>query len=286
MDLIPKNLCEIHQLGPATGEWLVGQREVPAFKFTRTIVAGYSYARPGYRFVRHNPAFSQILACIEGEGEVLIEGRWKRCPAGFAYLNAPGVLSAYHVPAGGHWRICWVLYEEEARITTLERGAPARLIRANARGLHLGIEGLCHEAGSDAEDASLEFWAALVHRQVLRMVQPGEGEPRLAQLWSAVRQNLGSPWNLKRMAKTAGMSQESLRRLCLKQVGRPPLAHITHLRMFFAADLLACTQEKVMSIATRVGYGDPFAFSNAFKREMGLPPAQYRARQRREEGGA
>lgn len=284
MDPVPKNLCEIHQLGPHTGEWLVVQREVSAFRHTHTIAAGYSDAKTGYEFVRHKPAFSQILACIEGEGQVLVDGRWERCPAGFAYVNAPRSLSAYHVPPGGRWRICWVLYEEVERIPTLEPHTPARLVRANARGLHLAIEGLCHEAGSDAEDASLEFWAALVHRQALRMVQPGEGEPRLAQLWSSVRQNLGADWDLKRMARAAGMSQESLRRLCLRQVGRPPLAHLTHLRMLFAADLLACTREKVMSIATRVGYGDPFAFSNAFKRETGLPPARYRVKHSRGAG--
>ena len=284
MDPVPKNLCEIHQLGPHTGEWLVGQREVPAFRHTHTIVAGYSDAKPGYEFVRHKPAFSQILACVEGEGQVWVDGRWQRCPAGFAYVNAPRSFSAYHVPPGGRWRICWVLYEEVERIPTLEAQSPARLVRANARGLHLAIEGLCHEAGSDAEDASLEFWAALVHRQALRMVQPGEGEPRLAQLWSVVRQNLGADWDLRRMARTAGMSQESLRRLCQRQVGRPPLAHLTHLRMLFAADLLACTREKVMSIATRVGYGDPFAFSNAFKRETGLPPARYRVKHSRGAG--
>jgi transcriptional regulator GlxA family with amidase domain len=69
--------------------------------------------------------------------------------------------------------------------------------------------------------------------------------------------------------------------LCLRHCGRPPLAHLTHLRMLFAADLLSCTREKITSIAARTGYGDAFAFSNAFKREMGVPPSRYRARRNR-----
>ena len=53
------------------------------------------------------------------------------------------------------------------------------------------------------------------------------------------------------------------------------MAYVTNLRMLCAADLLACTREK---IAARTGYGDAFAFSSAFKREMGLPPSEYRSR--------
>jgi AraC-like DNA-binding protein len=79
------------------------------------------------------------------------------------------------------------------------------------------------------------------------------------------------------MAGCAGMSQESLRRLCLRQVGRPPLSHLTRLRMNTAVDMLCHTPEKVASVAARMGYGDAFAFSTAFKRVMGMSPKRFRA---------
>jgi AraC-like DNA-binding protein len=281
MDSVPKNLCEIHSLGPATHEWLVGTRQVPAFHLTHTRVAGYSDARHGYEFVRHSPVFSQVLACTGGEGEVLVDGGWQRCPAGFAYVTAPRALCAYRVRPRGRWQVCWVLYEEIMRLPALEAGQAPRLVRVDATGLHLAIEGLCYEAGDEADPATLEFWATLVHRQAMRMLQPGGGEPRLSQLWSAAHRDLGGVWDLKRMAKCAGMSQESLRRLCLRQVGRPPLSHLTRLRMNTAADMLCHTQEKVASVAARVGYADAFAFSTAFKREMGMSPSRYRSRQNR-----
>ncbi len=279
MDCIPENLCETHLLGPDTREWLVVGRQVPSFQFTQTKVAGHTDARPGYEFVRHNPAFSQILAATQGEGQVLVDGTWQRCPAGFAYITAPRSRCAYHVRPGHRWRVCWVLHEESLRHPSLSAGQPPRLVRLDATGLQLAIEGLCHEAGAEAEPATMEVWATLLHRQVLRLLQPDGGDPRLGQLWSAVSRDLAGKWNLARLARCAGMSEESLRRLCRQQVGRPPLAHLTHLRMLFAADLLACTQEKITSIAARIGYNDAFAFSNAFKRETGLPPSHYRNRQ-------
>jgi len=279
MDDIPKNLFETHSLGPKTREWLVSARQVPAFKFTQTKFAGYSDARRGYQFVRHSPTFGQILACTEGEGHVLMDGRWRRCPTGFVYVTPPQALCAYGVRPGERWEVCWVIFEEGLRMPALAAGNAPQLVQADTLGLHSAIEGLIHEAGGEAEPATLELWATLMHRQVLRILQPGDTDPRLAQLWFNVRKDLGGAWDLKRMSRSAGMSPESLRRLCQKNHGRPPLAQLTQLRMLFAADLLACTQEKISSIATRVGYEDAFAFSNAFKREQGRAPSLFRTRQ-------
>lgn len=279
MESIPKNLFETHSLGAKTRECLVSTRQVPAFKFNQTKFAGYSEARDGYAFVRHAPSFGQILACTEGEGRILINGKWQRCPAGHVYITAPRALCAYGTLPGVKWKICWVIFDETSRLPSLVSGLPPLLVQADTRGLQLAIEGLIHEAGAKAEPATMQLWATLMHCQVLRILQPGDADPRLAHLWLTVRQDLGGGWDLNRMARTAGMSPESLRRLCLKHTKRPPLSQLTHLRMLFAADLLACTTEKIASIATRVGYEDAFAFSNAFKREMGQPPSRFRARQ-------
>lgn len=43
-----------------------------------------------------------------------------------------------------------------------------------------------------------------------------------------------------------------------------------------AKELLSFTSDKLMSIAERVGYEDPFSFSVAFKRETGTSPSGYR----------
>src|SRR5271157_4150572 len=57
----PKELREIHSLGPKTREWMVSSRQVPGFGATHTRIAGFSEARAGYEFVRFSPAFSVIL---------------------------------------------------------------------------------------------------------------------------------------------------------------------------------------------------------------------------------
>lgn len=56
------------------------------------------------------------------------------------------------------------------------------------------------------------------------------------------------------------------------------MAYLTGWRMSLAADLLEQSDATVASVARQVGYGTPFAFSAAFKREHGVSPQQYRAR--------
>jgi len=281
MDPFPEDLCETHRLGAATREWLVSHQQSAGLRTTPISFAGYTEARSGYEFVRRDPPFSVILVAADGEGEVLVNGSWTRCHAGQAYVTAPRALNAFHARPGRRWRVHWAIYPEAVSLPTLPPGQPPRLVPVTTPGFRLAVEGMCYENAGKADQAIVGYWATLVHRMVLRILKVGEGDPRLDRLWLKIGENIGGAWDLRRMAASAGMSQESLRRLCLRQVGRPPLAHLTRLRMQLAADLLACTEEKIGSIATRVGYGDAFAFSNAFKREMGLAPSRQRARQRR-----
>jgi transcriptional regulator GlxA family with amidase domain len=50
--------------------------------------------------------------------------------------------------------------------------------------------------------------------------------------------------------------------------------------MTIAARVLQTSEASMRAIADRVGYGSEYAFSKAFKRELGLAPANYRRRQR------
>ncbi|MFT3869912.1 MAG: AraC family transcriptional regulator [Nibricoccus sp.] len=276
MKSVETQLCEIHSLGKTTRETLASARQVKSLSAHKILFAGHTVAGRGYRFVRHAPAFNQILAVTGGEGRAMVDGRWRPCPTGHVYISPARSFCAYEVRPGHNWRLCWLIYDPAATLPGLRAGSAPRLVQADTLGLHHAITGLCHEAAGEAEPAAMELLSALVHRQALRMLQPSSADPRLERLWLVVRSDLGGAWDLARLARCAGMSGESLRRLCLEYLGAPPLAYLTRLRMQYAADLIACTKEKIATIAGRVGYVDAFAFSNAFKRVLGRPPSHQR----------
>jgi AraC-like DNA-binding protein len=82
------------------------------------------------------------------------------------------------------------------------------------------------------------------------------------------------------LATQAGLSRAAFARRFTELAGQPPLTYLTWWRMTLAARLLQSTDVTVDTIAGRVGYRSEYAFSKAFKRELGLPPARYRREQR------
>jgi len=86
----------------------------------------------------------------------------------------------------------------------------------------------------------------------------------------------GHPWTLDKLAAESGASRASLARRFHNLVGEPPMTFLKNWRMAMAADLLCQPNETVGTVAEKVGYATPFAFSAAFKRVRGLSPQEHR----------
>ena len=69
-------------------------------------------------------------------------------------------------------------------------------------------------------------------------------------------------------------------------VGNSPMQYLTQWRMLLAANLLSRSNAPLARIAEDVGYQTDTAFSRAFRREYGTPPAAWRKnRARRAQAG-
>jgi AraC-like DNA-binding protein len=90
------------------------------------------------------------------------------------------------------------------------------------------------------------------------------------------------PWNLDDLAREVGLSRSVLAERFLHFVGVPPMQYLTQWRLQLAANLLASTSLGHAEIAERVGYGSETTLSRAFKRELGVGPAEWRRGKRDE----
>jgi len=127
-----------------------------------------------------------------------------------------------------------------------------------------------------AQATLIQEWTDLIHAYVLRFAEPSDQPDQLRMLWERVAGNLADAWTLTRLAREAGYSNEHLRRLCRRQLGRSPMHQVTYLRMRRASELLASTEQTIESISHEVGYQNPFVFSNAFTKWIGWRPSEYR----------
>lgn len=62
----------------------------------------------------------------------------------------------------------------------------------------------------------------------------------------------------------------------VRHLGEPPQQYLARWRLALTADALLATPDSVARIASNVGYESEAAFSRAFKRVYGLPPATWR----------
>jgi AraC-like DNA-binding protein len=65
-------------------------------------------------------------------------------------------------------------------------------------------------------------------------------------------------------------------------VGVPPMQYLAQWRMQLAATLLSSTSMSLSEIAEQIGYGSETALSRAYKRQVGVAPADWRRGKRSE----
>jgi AraC-like DNA-binding protein len=83
-------------------------------------------------------------------------------------------------------------------------------------------------------------------------------------------------WTLEGLAAEAGASRSVIAERFARFLGEPPLTYLARWRMQLAARQLQTSRKTILQLASDVGYESEAAFNRAFKREFGLPPAQYR----------
>jgi AraC-like DNA-binding protein len=100
---------------------------------------------------------------------------------------------------------------------------------------------------------------------------------RIAAAIAAIHNQPQKDWDVRSLARIAGMSRSSFAALFSLLVGQPPLSYVSNWRMQIAAQLLRKhIKMSVNKVSKQVGYFSEHAFSKAFKRYHGVSPSQFR----------
>ncbi len=84
------------------------------------------------------------------------------------------------------------------------------------------------------------------------------------------------PWTVNELALRVAMSRSALAERFAELVGEPPMQYLTRWRLALAARALRAGDLAIVRVAEQIGYESEAAFTRAFKREFGLPPAAWR----------
>jgi AraC-like DNA-binding protein len=185
-------------------------------------------------------------------------------------------------------------YQIEGEVSSrLLHALPARCVipaeHADARLVEL----LADEAGQDrqGQQAVLDRLLDLLLISTLRTWFDGQAahapawyraqiDPIVGPALRLMHDNPSMPWTIESLARKVGVARPTFARRFSEVMGESPIAYLTGWRIAVAADLLAEPGATVTSVAPKVGYGTPYALSNAFKRTLGVSPSEYATRVR------
>ena len=91
-----------------------------------------------------------------------------------------------------------------------------------------------------------------------------------------IHHGLDAPWSAEGLAREVALSRSAFAARFSSLVGMPPIRYLTFWRLQSAKLNLRETRKTIAQLAYSVGYESEEAFSRAFKREFGQPPARWR----------
>ncbi len=95
-----------------------------------------------------------------------------------------------------------------------------------------------------------------------------------------INHNFAGNITLENIAPLFGYNSSYLGRIFSKKVGENFNSYVDHIRIEHSKELLLQDDDKVYSIAEKVGYRNPDYFHIKFKKYVGMSPAEYRKRSR------
>lgn len=234
---------------------------------------------------------------------------------GSIYRPTPGRISILHHGGGGDECrfVCGFLHSDQ-RFGPLLDAMPA-LTCIRVRDGAIRLEAFT-DVGRYAEPVRLDqdpqWWTAAIDHLVSETAKPGPGNravlARLSELlftelvrwqlsyiseghggWlaglndahvgralSLLHAEPARPWTVEMLARQAGTSRAALGRRFVELVGDTPMQYLAKWRMHVARRQLRESSLGLGEIAARVGYESEAAFSRAFRRLVGVPPASWR----------
>jgi AraC-like DNA-binding protein len=154
--------------------------------------------------------------------------------------------------------------------------------------LQLLEESASDRAGSEAMLAKMSeaLFVDTVRRHVAALPNQTTGwlaaarDPVVGKSLALLHRRPEHQWTIAELAASVGVSRSVLLARFAAYLADPPMAYLTGWRLRLAAQALTSSPKSVAEVAAAVGYESEAAFSRAFKRLFGMPPARYRHERR------
>jgi AraC-like DNA-binding protein len=255
-----------------------------------TDIGWFPRAGHHYRDRPNGASQDHLMMCVGGHGYVEIDGQRAHLAADQLLIIPRDTAHRYWAADDDPWSIYWVHFLGDDAAYFVDRiprsGQPVP-IEPEARTEAVRLFRYCLDALHDGYGLPTLIYAAQSTQHVLSLLlyrnrslpmeqRSGDGRASLELVIDFMQSSLDLNLRLEDFAREAGMSVSHFSERFRRQTGQSPMAYFNHLRMRLACRLLDLSSKPVKTVALEIGYRDPYYFSRAFKKAMGISPDKYR----------
>lgn len=282
-----KKLREKYILAPACKETYLPMSEhaLQGLKGEGVLNGGVSVLRDFYKITRPDPQHNRLIFTLAGRGRLHLPGEEVALTPGDLFVGRKGIPHRYALD-GDFWEIAWLrMVPEAGGLDAVIRESPP--VRKSSLGPRLKELVLAAAGEADMHDgrsnAALKAIGELLSISLQREFSvaapaPDGASARFKDLERLIEERSAEGWSLDSLIKESKMfyTPVHFNRLCKRHWGMPAMKKVASIRMLKAKSLLLNTDYPVKTLSRMAGYGNPYAFSSAFKKAWGESPRSAR----------
>lgn len=230
-----------------------------------------------------------MIICTGGNGWFKFNNQHFDMKKDEAIIMPAGIPHIYGTSEGGWWQVFWIHFG----------GLQSKEIRSSLRGTHsdapfplpFGQESrnvfslICSSLQNGISPikydlACSRLWHLMGALRTDRKMGSELSQGAINECLSIMESRINGCLTLEELSVKVSMTPQYLCRLFKQKTGHSPIEHFNRMKIQRACNLLDMTSEKIGEISTQIGIGDPYYFTRIFKRIMGVPPREYRNRQK------
>lgn len=255
-----------------------------------THIGYYPDARYHYRERNHGANETIFIYCDKGKGWIEYENDRHILKENSFFIIPEKKKHIYGADSRDPWSIYWFHFKgENVGMFDTIIGKPVYLDVSDTSRQHDRIQ-LFNEMyqnldmGYSPENLEyisfclMHFLASLKYVSQYREIRNVKKKDMIQEAIVYMKENLENKISLSDISAAVGYSVSRLSMLFMQRTSFSPVEYYHQLKIRRACNYLQFSDLKIKEIAFRLNYYDPFHFSKAFNKEMGITPKEYRKR--------
>ncbi len=228
-----------------------------------------------------------MIYCYSGVGYVKIGGNTWKVSSGDIVFCIDKIPHEYYSDKDEPWSILWAHFKGESVREFLGLAG----INLASPTIHVGItpkiSNIFHEIFNYLERGynlySVIYTSTLLQQifstiliiKMNKKINAGF-DITIQKVIEYMNENIKKALTLEELSKFAGVSKFGFVRRFKSQVGYSPIEYYNRLKIQKACEMIKLTNMNISEISGALGYGNPYYFSNAFKKIIGCSPKDYK----------